>query len=203
MNTTNQNNNTDMHPYQKLGGWLLFIFVCQIIGLVLDVFYLLMGFDIISMLPSGSESMTMFLVILLVASSCISIGLGIVFLILLYKRNTKFLLFYEIISIIFILLSVVTLSNELSEVREFVIQIASFLLWSTYYRKSVRVRTYFGSDEYLRKSIFSRNAQAPEPAVYETSDDQATISCTKCGNPQPSDQKFCSNCGEPLNYHND
>ena len=34
-----------------------------------------------------------------------------------------------------------------------------------YYGKSVRVRTYFGSDEYLRRSIFMHNRVYPVPAV--------------------------------------
>ena len=40
---------------------------------------------------------------------------------------------------------------------------ASFVLFTLYYMRSVRVRTYFGSEEYMRKAIVGKNAVLPDP----------------------------------------
>jgi hypothetical protein len=37
------------------------------------------------------------------------------------------------------------------------------VLWHLYFCKSVRLRTYLGSDDYLRKAFLIRKRKAPEP----------------------------------------
>ena len=43
--------------------------------------------------------------------------------------------------------------------------VLGFFLIMLYFDKSVRVRTYFGTDEYLKKSMFLKNTAYPQPAV--------------------------------------
>ena len=43
--------------------------------------------------------------------------------------------------------------------------VASFFLMMLYYTRSVRVRTYMGSDEYLRRAFFMKKVKGPQHAV--------------------------------------
>lgn len=45
--------------------------------------------------------------------------------------------------------------------------VISALLFTLYFAKSVRVRTYMGTDMYLRLSYFTRNVKSPQPATFQ------------------------------------
>jgi len=47
------------------------------------------------------------------------------------------------------------------------VMLVSFLLWTRYYARSVRVRTYMGSDEYLRRAFFMKTIEWAKPAVQD------------------------------------
>jgi hypothetical protein len=87
---------------------------------------------------------------------------------LLRARDPRFLRFYEIVIIFNIsvaVLAILLTGFSAEYVRDVLSAVIGFIIWTAYFRKSVRVRTYMGSDMYLRMSIFSKNAQAPQPAV--------------------------------------
>ena len=85
------------------------------------------------------------------------------------RKDPRFLRFYEIIMLVVAGLAVATaIFSGFRNVGNLISGLLGagigFAIWTTYFRKSVRVRTYFGSDQYLRRSIFFKNAQAPAPA---------------------------------------
>lgn len=91
----------------------------------------------------------------------------------LIRRNPKFLRVYEI-SVIIMLAGFLVYDFSLLAIGSPMLmqQLVSTLfaagvcaLWFLYYARSVRVRTYMGSDEYIRQSIFLRKATPPQPAV--------------------------------------
>jgi hypothetical protein len=43
--------------------------------------------------------------------------------------------------------------------------IGGIALWTLYYLRSVRVRTYMGTDAYIKQSIFFKQVTPPTPAV--------------------------------------
>lgn len=83
-------------------------------------------------------------------------------------KNGRFLRYYDILMIItvsFVVLGMLITGFDASTIRSLLSSIVGFVIYTAYVRKSVRVRTYMGSDEYLRLSIFSKNTTAPSPAV--------------------------------------
>jgi hypothetical protein len=115
----------------------------------------------------------------------ILIILSIKLFLMIQKKDTGFLNFYEtaillnmgIIIIAAIMFGMYTQSmlgvfssyafgRIIGSVVGILIFVAiGFGIWLSYFSKSVRVRTYFGTDEYLKKSIFCKNVTPPEPAV--------------------------------------
>jgi hypothetical protein len=95
--------------------------------------------------------------------------LGIVFAVMVARKNPKFLLYYEVVMIISVGIGLVAMFVsgvvEPSNIRSILTSVVSFIIWTAYFRKSVRVRTYMGSEEYLRKSIFSKKSVSPIPVV--------------------------------------
>ena len=80
------------------------------------------------------------------------------------NKDSSFLALYEItgaLNIVWTLLPALIFKNVFPSV---VFTIIQFGLVALYYTKSVRVRTYFGTDEYLRKSRLFKNFPSPIPA---------------------------------------
>jgi len=92
----------------------------------------------------------------------------------LLKRNAKFLRTYETMLIVLLVgllifdFMLIFLMGPTIILRSLLITVAivaaaaGFLLYAV---RSVRVRTYMGSDEYIKRSIFTRNVTPPTPAV--------------------------------------
>ena len=204
------------HPYKDMGGWLLFFVICTVLGIVSSIFSLfgsngiaiaLQDISSGNMLPLGEN----------LISLC-GLALNIAFLVLLFRRDPRFLRFRQlgwipsfINQVIFAvsMLSAATAfaSQEIiGEFEEFgmlgaiealedlaallgmsaegimsffftimaVVGVASvlmsilfFFLMTRYYSTSIRVRTYMGSDQYLRLAAFTKKAN-PQPAVPDT-----------------------------------
>ncbi|WP_455089316.1 zinc-ribbon domain-containing protein [Peptoanaerobacter stomatis] len=217
------------HPYHNLGGWLAFIAYGQLVGVVLivltSVFGFFVAFQYLEYLPS--EIFLSFWWLRLVALITIS-GLILQCIIsftlfkMIKEKNSKFLRFYEIsmltpvvFSAIAAVLSIFNIQNVSEFIKIFIQCIFAFAIWGTYFKKSVRVRTYFGSDEYLRRSIFFKNAPSPIPAdmhpyqdFYQNNSNNSDNNtekpinlnkssdiCHNYGKPYLEDEKFCSNCG--------
>ena len=94
---------------------------------------------------------------------------------------------------------------------------ASGVLATIYFTKSVRLRTYMGSDKYLRKCFVTSNMRGPEPAIEDeiTDDDNEEDKedneeddvdnelshpdvsfCSSCGSKIPNNALFCRYCGK-------
>ncbi|MDR0905577.1 MAG: hypothetical protein LBN00_05310 [Oscillospiraceae bacterium] len=145
------------------------------------------------------------------------------------SKNVKFLRNFELSAIIavpfalltFVLINVLYTGNLVPHLIGLlcgiVVICAYFIIGTTYFRKSVRVRTYFNSGEYMKKSVFFKKLPAPLPAAKDlepevklerafVSSDYKPVTimnsekpkvCPACGGQNYADDKYCS-CGEPL-----
>ena len=225
------------HPYHTLGGWLGFITYAQPIAVGLIALMCIIGFfqmtQWLRYMGGFYAAWTVFSFLIELAGYAICSFFGIKFFTMIRSKNPQFLRFYEILMIVLLSIYAVTCFMLLvggvspgTLVRSFadiLVAIAVFCAWTAYFRKSVRVRTYFGSDEYLRRSVFSKNAQSPVPADMQpyvapmpyaqpyspqpTTHDQSSAPayapvsaadafCSRCGAPLTSGMAFCSGCGE-------
>ncbi|MDR1131016.1 MAG: zinc-ribbon domain-containing protein [Oscillospiraceae bacterium] len=226
------------HPYHHLGGWLAFIAYAQLVMVVLlAVSFVIVFFELFTFLSylGGVLGAWVFLVaLIMLAGFALCAFIGIKFFLMIKNKNPRFLRFFELLTIVSVSISVVGIvltgfQNYLLDLTESIRDIFSvvigFFIWTTYFRKSVRVRTYFGSDEYLRRSIFFKNAVAPQPAdtqpyttrqAYPPPADrdarngtageapgpapavnaEAMAYCGTCGAKLTAGARFCGTCGE-------
>jgi uncharacterized protein YxjI/predicted amidophosphoribosyltransferase len=217
------------HPYHTLGGWLGFVTYGLLIGIALLVVLAFVSFIQITQVARyiGGGGWFAFVQFILF------VGMGFVaffcvkMFIMIKNKNPRFLRFYELMTLMCVAIYFVTLiltgfrgfgQTLLSMVEQGII----FTIWTTYFRKSVRVRTYMGSDAYLRQSIFFKNSQAPAPAdtqpyvapqpysptpygapIYsqnpaynpQGANNSARTFCSSCGTELIGDAVFCSGCG--------
>jgi uncharacterized protein YxjI/ribosomal protein L40E len=219
------------HPYHNLGGWLGLVAYSQL-AMVVFLVILIIGlfvtlFTIIEYLGAGLGVWLVIVSLVALAGFALCAFVSIKFFLMIYNKNPRFLRFFELLNIIgvSIFLAMILLtgfSGYLLETAESIGSIISiaidFFIWTTYFRKSVRVRTYFGSDEYLRRSIFFKNAVAPPPAdtrpytqplpytqpastrgaPARTPAENAAknVYCGKCGARLTPGARFCGTCGE-------
>ncbi len=82
---------------------------------------------------------------------------------LIERRNADFLKTWQILFIAFIVLVLISgfATGLKSMISTLISLILTFVLWNIYFTKSVRVRVYMGSDEYLRNSLFNKNSPSP------------------------------------------
>lgn len=168
------------HPYQKLGGFMAFLAYGQLLfGLYLVLcilFFLFGGFR--GMIP-------LWLMLMLLGTLGVAAYLHVKYFLMVQKKDAGFLRYIEMWTfigwgvIVFLFLvfyiyiknafgeySSVIIAPVLGEVIVYsLIEVGIDVLEFLYYGKSVRVRTYFGSDEYLRRSIIFHNKVYPVPAV--------------------------------------
>ena len=157
--------------YSSLGGWLLFFVIAYSISVLYSIGQ---SFSVSSQLFSlGSQGLLgdsplvpiwMSLSIVVLAAGIVPV---IVLIILIIGKNPKFLLCFEIMSIInfvgVLAFIVVTrlLLGELIGIFQVFQSLCAFFIWISYFRMSLRVRVYIDSDAYLRKSIFFSRAEDP------------------------------------------
>lgn len=157
--------------YKKLGGWLAFVAYgllvgCAFIGIAaVSVIFMYMkiaketsrygmpvedSFQWISMLAIISCGV--------LATCCFALSR------MIRRRDYRFLHFYEMIMMIECGFEVILIIYKImkgieikpKDVRSLLSVVIMFVVWMTYFIKSVRVRTYFGSDEYLENSLIYR-----------------------------------------------
>ena len=83
------------------------------------------------------------------------------------QKNTAFLETYQQMAIVNVVCSfLITLIGQglFKSISTLIGTALGCFLLNLYYVNSVRVRTYMGTDEYLKKSLFNKNTQAPAPA---------------------------------------
>lgn len=226
----NQSYAPGAHSYQKLGGYLKFVMIgnyilggvwlLYIIPIVIGFFNLL---KLTSYLGSYAQGLTAFmwysyvlLVLCMIFGAYISIG----FSNRVRKKDPDFLRFIQSALIKFLVVSfpamiiqmlwaksfdvygIMDYSSQIAGVVRVIISgVCSEVFCYFYFGKSVRVRTYMGSDEYLKRSIFNKNSQ-PVPAVPDYKPENNAYSqnethkwrCSGCDNMISSYP--CPHCGK-------
>ena len=160
------------HVYSKLGGWLLLTVVGNIVGAVQAAALLALFSFLFAMLIMNVGDQGIFIVSMTVVGLAflMVVVMRIVFAAMVIKRNPRFLRFYDICMIIdacaFIAIALIFMG--MSGNAAFLGMIAAapgaligYIIWRVYYCRSLRVYIYMGSDEYLRRSVFSKNAIPP------------------------------------------
>ena len=160
------------HPYNKLGGWLGFFVVCWIINAVRAA---ISGISDLSHLIDLADSFgydssfALGLSIILVGNGLI-LFTYIKIIEMVVRKKARFLLFYEVTNIVAIAFYVllVLVFNEYVDAGDIIfiiiMSVISLAIMLNYFSKSFRVRTYFGSDEYLRRSFFFKYSVTLKPA---------------------------------------
>jgi len=152
---------TGPDAYRQLGGWLAVLTYGLLVAVALIVIGAVMsGFALIryaKYLGTGC----LFLGLLDIALYILVVYCCIKMYRMIKERDCMFLRFYEMmmlilcgINLVFMMiggLSVYLSSGEY--LKSMLESIIIFAIWMSYFTKSVRVRTYFGSDEYLKHSI--------------------------------------------------
>ena len=165
------------YNYQNLGGWLLYWVVIEIISFFIT---LTTRFNLIK-LPQQAIPPELALVLQISSVVSLLVAAGFwVFVILIIKRNSNFLNYYIYLSLfnfvcalgtaiaLYVIIHATSISYRTSTYVTRPVYIAiGFFIWTTYFRKSIRVRVYIGSDAYLRKSIFFKRVKDPLPLVPE------------------------------------
>ncbi|MCL2194894.1 MAG: zinc ribbon domain-containing protein [Oscillospiraceae bacterium] len=161
------------HPYQQIGGVLRWLQVGMIIVIIMvPITFMQSLFDF---LASGD--------IHLIFQFFLSAGTSafyIVCLAMLLRRKPKFLRMFELYFIVNLGSTVLrnllwppdpelVIFSSLPVLLTFSVIVVG--AWLLYFVRSVRVRTYMGSDEYIRQSIFLKRVKPPQPAVPDDSDE--------------------------------
>lgn len=170
------------HKYSKLGGWLLVFVIANICGAVFNVFTLFGGIfetlELFSELPSIQaflpDNFQAALTITLIGEvvGLLMIVCTIMFVVGVFSRKSNFLRFHQIGLFVnaFYTIFVGIIPNAMLEMfdQDFASNIGTlvglavgFFLFALYMSKSIRVRTYMGSDEYMDKAIFAFKNQPP------------------------------------------
>jgi len=173
-----------LHPYKTRGGMLTFIFVL----FILQVIFLPLSFLIFLITAALTPSWATFSVLVSLAIGATPL---IYYPMLLFKRDPRFLNIFHITWIVSFVWSVInavinfatmgaTVGGVFGDPVLEAVTIAGtvfgtamgvawsvgiFLLWRLYFTRSVRVRTFMGTDKYLTECIFTKNVTPPQPAV--------------------------------------
>lgn len=182
----------DTHPYQVMGGWLaVFTYAWLILGIyfIICIILELVSFVAVTSTTAGFMNgligkVTGPLALLVVLYYAVCAALSFNLYSKMKDKETDFLHFYESLFILSLLVGIVgsfipyitspTLLKYLgSNLPQIFISFLKTIVWPTvgfvltmlYFSKSVRVRTYFGTDKYLRKSRFLASTPSPVSMV--------------------------------------
>ena len=169
------------HRFKRLGGWLLIaviFYLLQVCGVALQfgeggLMDILRGWQ----MYDGAQGW------LLLAGQALSLLLIIIHVFVaaeIIRRDPYFLRTRQLALAVLALDIVLQLVNGLAYgftgfalpmlVLQGVIFLFSVIFVMCYYTRSVRVRTYMGSDEYLRLGFLMKKVKGPEPAVEDTAE---------------------------------
>ena len=199
----------DVHPYREMGGFLGFVSIWAIVScIVYFITFLIYAFLFLFMYPTAE------LVFAGTASEAMLLADGILCLNLfrrLREKDEKFLCKYQAAWLLLMLCVAVfefvvycidgeVISNsDFESVFISVTDVAKFIGLSIYFGTSVRVRTYMGSDDYLKQSYINRWFPYPHPvAQYIPNQDSVETDlwiCPKCRETNSSAVNICLSCG--------
>ena len=155
--------------FQKLGGWLLFFVICwglAALSSLSSIVSLVGAANSLSAYGSGLAAASY----LGVAANILSAVISVLMIVFIAKRNPSFLRLYQILTIVALALNVVmAIASAVgmggygaavigSALFGIVIGIGGLCLMTLYFCKSVRVRTYMGSTEYIDRALFKIGA---------------------------------------------
>ena len=206
------------HSYHRLGGFLMFIVVGSYIGGVgsfINIISTIVTYaSLLSMSKWFPSGFTACLVFAMIGGIILNIIIGAVIISYanqIRRKESGFLRFIQSASItIMIIFSAYYLIvilwmksfdryGAISSGSIFGTLIAMAIAWvlglvfgSIYFGCSVRVRTYMGSDSYLKQSIFNKNSH---PIPSDGSDQPGVVSNDKAVSFNPEKQWYCTQCG--------
>lgn len=154
----------DTQKYKTLGGWLLFFLICWGISALRALLDLVQYLRMIAYFGIGYVQPAFGSILV----DLVSIGLSVIMIVLIVQRHPKFLRIYQILTIVNVALSllvIVPLAFTMGSTNAAPVLAAGFagtvlggvvglVLMTMYFCKSVRVRTYMGSAEYLDNALF-------------------------------------------------
>jgi len=185
------------HSYQKLGGWLLIIVIVTFIGAFATVLNLLSTKNGLPGLRNY-EGGQFWLELLMQLCWAYAGALQVTYAVMIIRRGQRFARTWQLIYIGTFLRTLAQLVTHLiygyppsaftasyppeyaaafgltSDIVAFLPPAIGLLLLLLYLKKSVRVRTYMGSDNYLRLAFFTRKATGPVPMVPDAQAEQET-----------------------------
>ena len=166
------------NPYKKLGGWLLFFVIASIaaaiVGLLAALFFFMLALAEIETTFGNVINASNAAAIFGWAGFPIILGFAsfmfLIYAVHLCRRKARFLRSCQwavtgclMLYLFFLAISFATiLSTQLLCCAPIAVGLG---LLPLYFTRSVRVRTYMGSDEYLRRAWFTKKIKGPEPAV--------------------------------------
>ena len=165
--------------YTKMGGWLLLFVILNIIIIVSNlgtaINEIRTSAEALGWFSSGSDIWNA--VVINIVGQIITIAaviFQILFIVQIFGRKHLFLRLDQISRIILFVSTIFTFivvgmigmenygSDTVSQITTSLISVClGFFLMPLYYCKSIRVRTYMGSDEYMEKAIFAYKNQPP------------------------------------------
>jgi len=173
------------HRYQKLGGFLLLIVVLTFLGAFSAVINLFSPTGVLRALR-GSGGGQYWLQMLILVCALYAIALQIMYAVMIIRRDPRFARIWQLIYIGTFVRAAAQYAMHLiygfpegggsayntsfaigrmSDIFAFLAIPVGLGLLTLYIKKSVRVRTYMGSDKYLRLAFFTGKAKGPGPAV--------------------------------------
>ncbi|MDR2686270.1 MAG: hypothetical protein LBB75_00835 [Oscillospiraceae bacterium] len=165
---------TEPHPYQKLGGWLLLFTIIPLITFPYGLFTQVKDLSHFSY----AQDAVSILYLLIKAIYFFNLGFALTGSAMVIRRKPRFLrvrqinmLFMALSFILTCVKNVVTADETTALMAIAMLMTSIFVvpfetyLFMLYYFRSIRVRTYMGSDEYLRRAFFSKKFKGPEPAA--------------------------------------
>lgn len=209
------------HPYQRFGGVLAVIVYGGIISVsILSAITIIKLSSVIKnmILYSPYYNNSIEVIVIYCALIAASIVFAVLFIRLCLKIKNKkqnFLFFFHKLCIAYIVLSLTIDCVSYGVTEALMVAFATgmgAILLTLYFIKSVRVRTYMGSDEYLRINPFTKKVKAQEPihedcrplsfGIDAKSDEDLFVSnnnetwfCEECGEENDSAFSFCVSCG--------
>ncbi len=152
--------------YQTMGGWLLFFVIVMLIGGVTSI---VSGIEVFSLAGALSYMLGMIGegwmtgILYVVSIGVIFCAIFVFYIVyLVFQRQSSFLRMYQLYSFIIIAMNAIIAIiysqaglNSAELWSNLVTAVVELLLMTLYYSRSVRVRTYMGSDEYMRQAFFS------------------------------------------------
>ena len=180
------------HRYQKLGGWLLFVVIMTFLD-AFTSFTQQFAKDGLLRTLGNYEGGELWFRLLMLFCVFYMIAMKTTYGVMIVKRDPRFVRTWQLVYAGSLINATATLVMHLlygypersgpayfstfgyglaSDIVSFLpVPLVLFLL-TLYCVKSVRVRTFMGTDKYLRLAIFGRKKPGPEPAVPDAAEEE-------------------------------